>query len=157
MQSGTGQAAAMPPSRRFFSARLASAPALALALLLAVTAAGCKSKPDNTPEGVADSFVEAYFRQMDQQRAKEFTALGATRMLESELKDVQEVRRGGYEPGSVDVSVRRGEASPREERIRIPYEIEIKNDGDRQLRDADIELTRIDGVWKVVRVGVTQR
>jgi len=124
--------------------------------LLAVAAAGCK-KPENTPERVADSFVEAYFRQMDQQRAKEFTALGATRMLESELKDVEEVRKGGYEPGSVSVAVRRGEPAPRDERIRIPYEIEIETEAGKQVRDADVELTQIDGLWKVVRVGIKAR
>lgn len=146
----------MLPSRRLFPARRASWLLLSLALLIAVPAGGCK-KPDDTPEGVADSFVEAYFRQMDQQRAKEFTALGATRMLEAELKDVQEVRKDGYEPGSVAVAVRRGESARRDERIRIPYQIEIATEGGKQLREADIELTRIDGMWKVVRVGIAQR
>jgi len=79
---------------------------------------------------------------------------GATRMLEAELKDVQEVRKDGYEPGSVAVVVRRGESAPRDERIRVPYEIEIETEAGKQLRSADIELTKIDGMWKVVRVGI---
>lgn len=140
-----------PPLRRALDGALVS---LALA---AAVAAGCRRGPENTPESVADSFVEAYFRQMDQERAKSFTALGATRMLDQELQDVQEVRKGGYEPGSVAVNVRRGEPAPREERVRVPYEIEIQTDGGKQVRDADIELTRIDGQWKVVRVGVSWR
>lgn len=122
--------------------------------LLASASAGCKRGTENTPESVADSFVDAYFRQMDQERAKQFTAFGATKMLEQELKDVEEVRKGGYEPGSVAVEARRGEPQPRDERIRIPYELEIRTESGSQLRDADIELTRIDGAWKVVRVGV---
>ena len=129
-----------------------------LALVFAVLSlTGCKREPENTPESVADSFVDAYFRQMDQERAKAFTALGATRMLDQELREVQEVRKDGYEPGSVGVSVHRGQSSPRDERIRIPYEIEIQTEGGKQMRDADIELTRIDGLWKVVRIGVTHR
>lgn len=142
--------------RRPLSARAWLALAFAV-LALPGAAAGCKRTPDNTPESVADSFVDAYFRQMDQERAKAFTALGATRMLDQELKEVQEVRKDGYEPGSVSVNVHRGEPAPRDERIRIPYEIEIETEGGKQLRDADIELTRIDGAWKVVRIGVKHR
>ncbi len=141
-----------------FARRSLPVRAAAFALLLALAVApGCKKAAPTTPEGVADSFVEAYFRQMDQQRAKEFTALGATRMLDAELKDVQDIRKDGYAPGSVEVAVHRGEPVPREERIRIPYEIEIATEAGKQVRDADIELSRIDGAWKVVRVGVKPR
>ena len=146
----------MPP-RRLPSARTGLKAAFVALALFASVAAGCKRTPENTPEGVADSFVEAYFRQMDQERAKSFTALGATRMLEQELKEVEEVRKGGYEPASVAVTVHRGEPAPRDQRVRIPYEIEIQTEAGKQLRDADIELTQIDGQWKVVRVGVTWR
>lgn len=146
----------MPPSspRRSRAAR-----AVALALALASLApSGCgQRKVDNTPESVADAFVEAYFRQMDQQRAKEFTALGATRMLETELNEVREVRKDGYAPGSVGVVVLRGEPQSRDKRIRIPYEIEVQGEDGKHTSDADIELTQIDGAWKVVRVGVTAR
>jgi len=130
--------------------------ALGLALALSLSA-GCKKKLENTPESVADAFVEAYFQRADQQSAKEFTALGATKMLEAELREVQEVRKDGYAPGSVEMAVRRGEPSPRDERVRIPYEIEIQTEGMKQVRDADIELSRIDGAWKVVRIGVKAR
>ena len=130
--------------------------ALGLALALSL-APGCKKKLENTPESVADAFVEAYFQRADQQSAKEFTALGATKMLEAELRDVQEVRKDGYAPGSVEMAVHRGEPTPRDERVRIPYEIEIQTDGVKQVRDADIELSRIDGAWKVVRIGVKAR
>jgi len=141
-----------------FARRPLLARAAAIALIVALSGAtGCKKAAPNTPEGVADSFVEAYFRQMDQQRAKEFTALGATRMLEAELKEVQDVRRDGYAPGSVEVAVHRGQPVLRDERIRIPYEIEIATEGGKQVRDADVELSRIDGAWKVVRVGVKSR
>ncbi len=106
---------------------------------------------------MADAFVDAYFRQMDQQRAKDFTALGATHMLDAELASVAEIRKEGYTPSSVSVVVHRGTSTPRDQRIRVLYEIEIEADGAKQVRDADIELTRIDNNWKVVRVGVAQR
>lgn len=145
----------MPPER---SLPRRAALTVLLALTLASGAlAGCEKKVENTPESVADAFVEAYFRQMDQQRAKEFTALGATRMLEAELREVQEVRKDGYSPGSVNVQVVRGSPTPRDERVRVPYEIEVQAEDGKHVSDADIELTRIDGAWKVVRVGVRSR
>lgn len=150
--SRNGQAPGML-ARRPLSGRLA---ALGLVLLLAF-GSGCKKKLENTPESVADAFVDAYFKNADQQSAKEFTALGATKMLEAELREVQEVRRDGYSPGAVEMSVRRGDPAPRDERVRIPYEIEIQMEGQKQVRDADIELSRIDGAWKVVRIGVKAR
>lgn len=140
-------------ARRTLAVHLA---ALGLALSLAF-APGCKKKLENTPESVADAFVDAYFVHADQQHAKDFTALGATKMLEAELREVQEVRKDGYTPGAVDMSVRRGDPVPRDERIRVPYEIEIRNEGAKEVRDADIELSRIDGQWKVVRIGVKPR
>ena len=142
---------------RFAPGRAALSLALAVALAGASTLGCGDKKVENTPESVADAFVEAYFRQMDQQRAKEYTALGATRMLETELKEVQDVRKDGYAPGSVAVAVHRGEPAPRDERIRIPYEIEVQMEDGKRTSDADIELTRIDGAWKVVRVGVVAR
>jgi hypothetical protein len=145
----------MPPRRSALSRTGLAAAVAVLALHGAL--GGCNRTAENTPESVADSFVDAYFRQMDQERAKAFTALGATRMLEQELREVQEVRKDGYEPGSVAVSAHRGESAPRDERIRIPYEIEIQTEAGKQLRDADVELTRIEGQWKVVRVGVAHR
>ncbi|MBK8255755.1 MAG: hypothetical protein IPK82_24195 [Polyangiaceae bacterium] len=130
---------------------------IAALALGAAAIGGCKKSLENTPESVADAFVEAYFQRMDQRGALELTALGATKMLEIELKEVEELRKDGFEPGAVSVSVHRGEPKPREERIRIPYEIEIDNEGNKQVRQADIELSRIDGQWKVVRVGVSSK
>ena len=115
---------------------------------------GCSK--DGSPEQVADAFAEAYFSQMNQEKAKEFTALGATKMLEEELREVSEVRKGGYDPTDArgEVSVRRGEASQREQRIRFPYVITVRSEAGETVRSADVELTQIQGGWKVVRVGV---
>jgi hypothetical protein len=77
-------------------------------------------------------------------------------MLEKELKEVAQLRRDGYTPteAGVDVTVRRGESSQREQRIRFPYEIVVRNEGKETVRAADVELANIRGAWKVVRVGL---
>jgi len=130
---------------------------LALVLALIVPLSGCAES--GSPEQVADAFAEAYFRRMDQEKAKEYTALGATAMLDKELRDVAQIRKEGYTPAEAhgDVTVRRGEPIKRDQRIRVPFEIVIRSEGAETIRDADIELTHIQGAWKVVRVGLTTR
>ena len=120
-------------------------------------AIGCSNA--GSPEAVADAFADAYFRRMDQEKAKEFTALGASAMLDEELRSVAEVRKDGYSPAeeASEVTIRRGESVPRDQRVRVPYEIVIKSDGSESIKDADVELTRISGTWKVVRVGLKAR
>ncbi len=131
---------------------------MSLALALSPVALGCTRQ--GAPEQVADAFVDAYFRRADQEKAKEYTALGATAMLDGELAAVTQLRKDGYTPseaGGGDVRVHRGESSKREQRIRFPYEITVKNSGTETVRDADVELASIGGAWKVVRVGLKQR
>ena len=134
-------------------------PRLLVALVLTlVTLAGCAKQ--GAPEQVADAFVDAYFRRADQERAKEFTALGATEMLDKELKDVAQVRKQDYNTGETagaEVSVHRGEPTRRDERVRVPYEIVVKAGGAESVRDADVELANIRGAWKVVRLGMKTR
>jgi hypothetical protein len=134
-------------------------PRVALSLVLALTfcSFGCAER--GSPEAVADAFAEAYFRRMDQEKAKEYTALGASEMLDKELRDVYQIRKDGYNPieARSSVEVLRGAPSRREQRIRFPYEITIKGEGAApSIRDADIELAQIQGAWKVVRVGLKQ-
>jgi hypothetical protein len=127
-----------------------------LALTLAL--GGCKKK--GGAEAVADLFAEAYFEHADQEKAKEYTALGATTMLDEELRAVEKIRKEGYTPsdGALgDIRVHRGPSSTRDQRIRFPYEVVVRSEGVETVRDADVELTEIQGAWKVVRVGVKQR
>jgi hypothetical protein len=132
-----------------------------LALALSTGLAGLPGcTKQGAPEQVADAFVDAYFRRADQEKAKEYTALGATEMLETELTAVAQLRKDGYTPseaGGGDVRVHRGESIKREQRIRFPYEIVVKNEGAETVRDADVELANIAGAWKVVRVGLKPR
>lgn len=130
---------------------------LVLALAAGIGLPACSK--DGSPEQVADAFADAYFRRMDQEKAKEFTALSASAMLDGELHDVAQVRKDGYTPGEAasDVVLKRGTTTQRDQRVRIPFEIVIKVDGSETARDADVELAQIQGVWKVVRVGVKPR
>ncbi len=108
------------------------------------------------PEFIADQFVDAYFRRMDQQSAREFTALGATEMLDKELDLVRSVRAQGYTPdeAAAQVVVRRTSRGTRGDRVRFDYEITIKHEESEEHRNADVELSKIQAVWKVVRVDV---
>ena len=131
-----------------------------LAVLLAASLVlGCDKR--DGPEAVADAFADAYFLHMDQQKAKEFTALGATEMMDKELQDVAQIRKDGYRAADAapDMTLRRGTPTTREQRVRVPYEIHIKGGGESSetVRDADIELSHIDGAWKVVRIGLKNR
>jgi hypothetical protein len=134
-------------------------PSFALvALALAAHAAGIGCRDQGSPEAVADAFVDAYFVQVDQEKAKEFTALGATKMLEDELREVAQVRDKDHNPIEArgDVTVTRGEPVMRDQRIRFPYQIAVRADAAETTQQADIELTRIQGGWKVVRVGLSR-
>jgi hypothetical protein len=132
-------------------------PAVITAFALTLALGGCSKK--GGAEQVADAFAEAYFTHADQEKAKEYTALGATQMLDEELREVGKIRKDGYTPSqaALDIRVHRGASTTREQRIRFPYEVTVRSEGMETVRDADVELTQIQGKWKVVRVGVKQR
>jgi hypothetical protein len=128
------------------------------ALAFALTgSAGCSDRTG--PEYVADQFVDAYFHRMDQQGARQFTALGATEMLDRELDLVRSVRADGYTPDQAadQVVCKRTARATRGERVRFDYEITIKHDQAEEHRAADVELAKIQTAWKVVRVDVKPR
>ena len=132
----------------------------ALAALLSICALiGCGRTAQGSPEAVADAFCDAYFRQADQEKAMEFTALGATKMLQDEMVDVKALRESGYTPNdaSLDVAISRGDRSERGKRVRFDYSIRFHNDkGEAVTKHADIELSKINDAWKVVRIGLAK-
>ncbi len=132
---------------------------VALAFLVLLSGWGCDKPAAGSPEAVADAFVDAYFRRADQAAAKEFTALGASAMLDKELEDVAKVRADGYTPSdaSLDVAVERGERSLRGKRVRFDYTLKFKDPSGEVVKHADVELTQLDDAWKVVRVGLADR
>jgi hypothetical protein len=120
--------------------------------MLAALVACNKAEPGG-PEVVADAFCDAYFVHADQQRAMQFTAFGATKMLEQEIADTKPLRESGYTPGdaSLEVGATRGARQARNDRVRFDYAIRTRDN----VRHADVELARVDGEWKVVRLGVS--
>jgi hypothetical protein len=127
------------------------------AIVIASTVCACTNK--QAPEYIADQFVDAYFRRMDQQGARQYTALGATEMLEREIDLTRSIRGGGYTPDQAasEVVFRRGERSLRGERIRFDYEITVRQEGGDSERVADVELAKLQSLWKVVRVDIRQK
>lgn len=74
-------------------------------------------------------------------------------MLEEEIAQTRSVRDATYSPGdaNLEVALTRGERSARGERLRFDYRLRFKDGSERH---ADVELARIEGAWKVVRVGL---
>jgi hypothetical protein len=117
---------------------------------------GCRE--GTAPERVADRFAEAYFRRMDPVAARPFAALGAGDMLDREIDLARSVRGGAPAAAAAsDVAVRREGRSVRGQRVRVSYEIAFRGEGGESKRSADLELTRMDAAWKVVRVDVKPR
>ena len=63
------------------------------AILIAFVCLGCSR--DDTAKGVADRFVQAYYVQVDQARALDFTAALAEERLQREIQMVTPIRRSG--------------------------------------------------------------
>jgi hypothetical protein len=134
---------------RLINNSLGGAGVLALHLLLAACKAGTGS------DQVADQFADAYFRRFDQEAALAYTALGATEMLDKELADTRAIRESGYTPAEAAASVTftRGPATQRDARVDYRYTVVARvEDGAPVTHEADIELAKIGGGWKVVSV-----
>jgi hypothetical protein len=121
--------------------------------ILLVALAACRRAEPGSPEATADAFAEAYFGRADQVRAKQFTAFGASKMLDDELNETRNVRGADFTPSDANLEVKlvRGERSARGERVRFDYAVNFHGGVEKH---ADIELARVDGEWKVVRVTV---
>ena len=149
----------MTPAQRMYARRAFSARALALMAVILLVGFLPACKDQGAPEYVADQFVEAYFQRMDQQAARQFTAFGATEMLDRELELTRGVREQGYLPAeaAAQVNWRRTGRSTRGERIRFDYDIDIRREESEDHRLADVELAKVQAGWKVVRVAVQSR
>jgi hypothetical protein len=127
-------------------------------LVLAIlTLAGCNRAEVGSPEAVADAFCDAYFREADQEKAKQFTAFGATKMLDAEIREVRSLRESGYTPrdASLEVAISRGERKTREDRVRFDYVLRYEEQTGEVVKHADIELAKVHDEWKVVRIGLS--
>src|SRR5580698_3046933 len=104
-------------------------------------------------DSVADQFADAYFRRFDQDSALAYTALGATEMLDKELADTKALRESGYTPAeaAANVTFTRGKSAPRDARVDYHYVVTAQEeDSTPVVREVDVEVAKIAGVWKVV-------
>ena len=126
-------------------------------LLLSLAVMACGRAEAGSPEAVADAFSNAYFRLADQEAAKRYTAFGATKMLDKELADVRAVRKDGFSAGEskLQVSLERGARSERGHRVRFQYTLSYQDGA--MIKYADVELSKVHGDWKVVRVGLSDK
>ena len=129
--------------------RLAACAALALLC-------GCGKGPVR----VADSFVDKYYVEADQQGAMKYADGLATLKLQDELKLAAEGRGPGMETISNQVRVyyKHGALSGDGDARTIDYHLDIRPQGGGELqREAHLELHRApDGIWRVSRFNETQ-
>jgi hypothetical protein len=126
---------------------------LAVLGALAFPVALLDCRDSTSSDYVADQFADAYFRRFDQEAALHYTALGATEMLDKEIADTKTLRESGYTPAeaAAEVSYTRGAASHRDARIGYHYVITARSeDSPPVVREADVEVAKIGGSWKVV-------
>ncbi len=125
-------------------------------LSLAPALLGCERADPGAPESVADAFADAYFARANQEEAMKHAALGMAKQLEKEVLETQAIRSKGSGPEQAELTARveRGARSEREGRVRFAYSIRFGGSAAAHEKRADVELARIDGNWKVVRVGL---
>ena len=124
-----------------------------LLLLIVSFATGCSRTEAGSPERVADAFADAYFREADQVKAKQFTAFGASKMLDDEIAETRGLRGSDFKPADADLNLTmvRDARSTRGERVRFDYVLRFKGAPEKH---ADVELSKVADEWKVVRVTV---
>ena len=97
---------------------------LLLALLITAATVGCSRS--HSAQGVADQFVQAYYVQIDQAQALEFTAGLAHQRLREELQQVAQLRRGGsLEQARPKVSYTLARTQPEGRQMLLVYDLTI--------------------------------
>lgn len=126
----------------------------AVLVLLAAGAGACdRGPPPNAARAVSDRFMDAYFVEIDQQKALSFTTGEARRRLEEELAAVSAVREGqaGRESGTrVFWRLVSFQEEPGAGRARAIYDVTIRHGRDEDRRHALVSLHNQDGgAWRV--------
>jgi hypothetical protein len=123
------------------------------ALLLALACAGCGRGPDK----VADRFVDLYFVETDQVRARELASGLAAKKLDDEIKLVTDVRRT-VDPDAAKPTVfyTRHELRVQGDRANATYDVTVQYGGDLTRKNAMVSLERIGGAWRVANFTVAE-
>jgi hypothetical protein len=129
----------------------------AFGLAASLSAGGCHRPPANTPDAVADRFVDDYFVLIDQKQALPLTTALAHQKLETEIAEVETVRNGATEApddAKQDVSWQRtyfdpGPAGSQDARATYTITIKPRQGGTTLTRQTFITLHDDAGQWKV--------
>jgi hypothetical protein len=85
---------------------------------------GCSRS--NSAQGVADQFVQAYYVQIDQGQALDFTTGLARQRLQEELQQVAHLRRGsGFEQARPQVSYTLSRTQPEGRQVLLVYDLTV--------------------------------
>jgi len=115
-----------------------------------VALAGCSR--GNTPEGVAERFVEAYYVRIDQMQALEFAAALAREKLQQELQLVAQARRGGgVDQARPKIQYTRTHTRPEGHQVFFIYDLTIQpTQFSPMLKQVLITTERLGEHWKVI-------
>src|SRR5438128_1972874 len=117
-------------------------------IMVALLLVGCDRQA--SPERAADRFVDLYFVEIDQARARELASGLARQKLDDELQLVKEVRRTVTpDQAKPTIGYERTGLTPMGERARATYDVHIRQGGDESHRRVMLGLERIDGRWTV--------
>jgi hypothetical protein len=125
-------------------------------VVLAVVLLGCgrDRAPANTPDSVAERFMDWYFVEIDQEKALPLTTGSARATLERELADVKSIRGQGYSAQAAKGKVyykrtyrRLDEAAGS---ARMIFDVTVELGRDRTLRHVLLSLhAQEGGQWRV--------
>jgi hypothetical protein len=111
---------------------------------------GCS--PGNSAQGVADRFVQAYYVQIDQAQALEFTSGLARERLRQELQQVAPLRRGSsLEQARPKVSYTLVRTQPEGRQVLLVYDLAITPPQVKPILKKILIITeQVGEQWKVI-------
>jgi hypothetical protein len=121
--------------------------------VLLVLVGGC----GRGPADVADKFVDLYFVETDQARARGLSSGLAEKKLDDEIKLVTDIRRTvDPEAQKPTVFYKRRELRVEGERANATYDVTVQFGHDETPKNAMVSLERIAGEWRVANFTVAE-
>jgi hypothetical protein len=119
-------------------------------LCIAVMILGCSR--NNSAQGVADQFMQAYYVQIDQAQALEFSTGLAHERLRQELQQVAPLRRGNnLEQARPKVSYTLARAQPEGRQVLLVYDLTITPSQVKPMLKKILIITeQLGDQWKVI-------
>jgi hypothetical protein len=125
------------------------------AICIAIAILGCSRS--NSAQGVADRFVQAYYVQIDQAQALEFTTGLARERLQQELQQVASLRRGSsLEQARPKVSSTLARTQSEGRQVLVVYDLTITPPQVKPILKKILIITELLGEeWKVINFAET--